>query len=235
MSLSLSHGKTLDVGRYGIAQDDLPPMDAGTIDLRQWFKDGAGNLPDPARPIELEIGSGKGTFLVQQAKLNPDVDYLGIEWAKAFWRYAADRVRRHGLGNVRLLRCDAAVFIRHYVPDQTFRQVHIYFPDPWPKKRHHKRRLIQAPFLRELHRVLVPMSTAGEADAVTARVRIATDHEDYFQWMQEHAGQVADLFEIEPFESPESAGEGELVGTNFERKYRQEGRSFYGMVLKKRP
>ncbi|GAB4111755.1 MAG: hypothetical protein Kow00105_20320 [Phycisphaeraceae bacterium] len=234
MSLSLSHGKTLDVGHYGIAQDDLSPMDAGTIELRQWFKDGEGNLPDPARPIELEIGSGKGTFLVQQAKLNPGVDYLGIEWAKAFWRYAADRVRRHGLENVRLLRCDAAVFIRHYVSDQTFRQVHIYFPDPWPKKRHHKRRLIQAPFLRELHRVLVPMSAAGEADAVTARVRIATDHEDYFQWMREHTEQVADLFEVEPFESPESAGEGELVGTNFERKYRQEGRSFYGMVLKKR-
>ena len=241
MSLSLSHGKQLDVGRFGIAQEDLPSMDAGHIDVRQWFKNTEGNLPGEA--LELEIGSGKGTFLVQHAKLHPDVDYLGIEWAKAFWRYAADRVRRHGLENVRLLRCDAAVFVRHYVPDATFRQVHIYFPDPWPKKRHHKRRLIQADFLRELHRVLIPapgrMPAPGSVDEATAGVtpciRIATDHADYFEWMQEHAAKVSDLFDREPFIKPGSEGEGELVGTNFERKYREQGRIFQGMVLRKRP
>ena len=272
MSLSLSHGKILDVGRFGIAQEDLPSMDAGPIDLRAWFRDNEEHLPGAA--MELEIGSGKGTFLVQHAKLHPDVNYLGIEWAKAFWKYAADRVRRHGLENVRLLRCDAAVFVRHYVPDATFRQVHIYFPDPWPKKRHHKRRLIQADFLRELHRVLItapgstdprsdpsapgsaggPMQTRGNnppaepgaegkmnmAETVATSgggpcVRIATDHADYFEWMGEHAAKVADLFDREPFIKPGSEGEGELVGTNFERKYREEGRAFQGMVLRKRP
>ncbi len=273
MSLSLGHGKQLDVGRYGIAQEDLPPMDDGRLDPRGWFVDaqdkppgaGAGAGTGADRPIELEIGSGKGTFLVQHAKLYPEVDYLGIEWAKAFWRYAADRARRHGLTNVRLLRCDAAVYVKHYVPDATFRQVHIYFPDPWPKKRHNKRRLIQADFLRELHRVLIPApgSTPGSQAAApgsvadsqgqtsgitsgvtsgitsggseTACVRIATDHADYFQWMGEHAEQVTDLFDREPFERPASAGEGELVGTNFERKYRREGRAFQGMILRKRP
>jgi tRNA (guanine-N7-)-methyltransferase len=265
MSLSLGHGKQLDVGRYGIAQDDLPPMDDGRLDPRGWFVDAEGKHPGAGagtgRPIELEIGSGKGTFLVQHAKLYPDVDYLGIEWAKAFWRYAADRARRHGLDNVRLLRCDAAVYVRHYVPDATFRQVHIYFPDPWPKKRHNKRRLIQADFLRELHRVLIPApgsqqvtsvaasdtpgqssgATSGVTSGVTsgggetACVRIATDHADYFEWMGEHAAQVTDLFDREPFERPASAGEGELVGTNFERKYREEGRVFQGMILRKRP
>ncbi len=235
MSLSLSHGKTLDVGHYGIAQEDLPSMEAGRIDVRQWFKDAEGKLP--VGPLELEIGSGKGTFLVQHAKLYPDVHYLGIEWAKAFWAYAADRVRRHGMENVRMLRCDAAVFVRHYVPDATFRQIHIYFPDPWPKKRHHKRRLIQADFLRELHRVLIPApgSDNQTVDGETACVRLATDHAEYFEWMGEHAAQVSDLFEREPFERPASAGEGELVGTNFERKYREEGRVFQGMVLRKRP
>jgi len=233
MSLSLSHGKKLDVGRFGIAQEDLPPMDGGTIDIRAWFKDAAGNPPDAGRPLELEIGSGKGTFLVQHAKLNPGIDYLGIEWAKSFCKYAADRARRHGLENVRLLRCDAAVFIRHYIPANTFRQVHIYFPDPWPKKRHHKRRLIQADYLRELHRVLIPAGQAAQGE--TACIRIATDHADYFEWMGEHAAQVTDLFDREPFIKPGSEGGGELVGTNCERKYREEGRIFQGMILRKRP
>lgn len=216
-------------------------MDDGRLDPRGWFVDAEGKAPGPDRPIELEIGSGKGTFLVQHAKLYPDVDYLGIEWAKAFWRYAADRTRRHGLENVRLLRCDAAVYVKHYVPDATFRQVHIYFPDPWPKKRHNKRRLIQADFLRELHRVLIPAGASntarepGDKSGETACVRIATDHADYFEWMSEHAAKVTDLFDREPFERPASAGEGELVGTNFERKYRQEGRTFQGMILRKRP
>ena len=110
------------------------------------------------------------------------------------------------------------------MPEASLRRVHIYFPDPWPKARHHKRRTVQAPFLRHLHRVL---RAGGE-------VRLATDHDDYFQWMQDHAAQVADLFERQPFERPGSAEAGELVGTNFERKYRREGRAFYAMTLAKR-
>ena len=217
MSFSLSRGKTLDVTGVGLAWNDLPPADSGVIDLRSWF-------PDRAAPLELEIGSGKGTFLANQAAATPGVNYIGIEYAGAFWRYAADRLRRAGLPNVKLLHYEAASFVRQFCGDGVFRQVHIYFPDPWPKKRHHKRRLVQGPFLAQLHRVLEP---AG-------RVRLATDHAEYFAWMQEHVAGVADLFEVLPFDSPASAGEGELVGTNFERKYRREGRSFHAMVLRRR-
>jgi tRNA (guanine-N7-)-methyltransferase len=222
MSLSLGHGKPLDVGECGIEESQLPPYAAGAIDLRAWF--GPRDSDAYQRPLELEIGSGKGTFLVQQAGLTPHINYIGIEWSRPFWRYAADRCRRHGLANVRLLRAEAGFFIRNYVPSESLRQVHIYFPDPWPKARHHKRRLIQAPFLGELHRVL-------QREGL---VRIATDHTDYFAWMGDHAAQVPQLFERLPFESPPSAGEGELVGTNFERKYRREGRPFHGMILRKR-
>jgi len=218
MSLSLGHGKPLDVGDIGIADDQLPPFDQGPLDLPAWFG------PDRAnRPLELEIGSGKGAFLVQQAALSPEVNYLGIEWAKAFWRYAADRCRRRGLANVRLVRTDAAAFVRQYAPDAVFRQIHIYFPDPWPKKRHHKRRIIQATVLTELHRSLKPGGL----------IRIVTDHQDYFRSMRDHAAQVADRLEPLPFASLESAGRGELVGTNFERKYRRQGRPFCGMILEK--
>jgi len=216
MGFSISHGKSLDVTGWGIDQTELPPFDAGRLDFRGWFPPDRQQLP-----LELEIGSGKGTFLVQQSAQTPEINYLGIEYAAAFWRYAADRCRRHALPNVRLLHTEAAFFIRNYVPDAAFRQVHVYFPDPWPKSRHHKRRLIQEPFLRELHRTLEP---AG-------RVRLATDHTDYYQWMLDHAAKVADIYDQLPFESPASAGEGELVGTNFERKYRREGRPFHGLIL----
>jgi tRNA (guanine-N7-)-methyltransferase len=261
MSFSLSHKKAQDVGHFGLPQEDLPVTPtgapAGPIDLRAWFlpncqlpisnleesspglsssnrQSAIGNrqsqLPSapgvnpPARPLELEIGSGKGTFLVQQATLLPGVNFIGVEWARAFWMFAADRCRRRGLENVRVVRAEAGLFVRCYVPDGCLRQVHVYFPDPWPKKRHHKRRLIQAPFLRELARTLEPGGL----------VRLATDHEDYHQWMLDHAGQVLDILAREPFVNPESAGEGELVGTNFERKYRREGRPFFAFALRKR-
>jgi len=217
-----SHGKKLDVGDIGLLQEELPPLDQGPLDLHAWFDTQTRSAPQA--PLELEIGSGKGGFLVEQARLTPNVNYIGIEWAKPYWKHTADRCRRHGLTNVKMLRCEAGAFVRNYAPDKIFRQVHIYFPDPWPKKRHHKRRLIQAPFLSELHCVL---ESGG-------MIRIATDHQEYFQWMVEHLQQVPQLFERLPFESPEAAGEGELVGSNFERKYRREARPFCAMILRKR-
>jgi tRNA (guanine-N7-)-methyltransferase len=208
--------KKHDAADIGYQDTDLPPTDQGRFDPRSWFPEERRHLP-----IELEIGSGKGTFIVAQAQATPDVNYLGIEWARAYWLYAADRARRNNLQNVRMLRADAAAFVRTWNPDGIFRQIHIYFPDPWPKARHNKRRIIQAPFLGELHRILLP----------EGRVRIATDHEAYFQWMNEHIALVPHLFDKLPYESPAAAGEGELVGSNFERKYRREGRPFFSMIL----
>lgn len=219
MAHGISHNKDLSVQGYGFLQDDLPPMEDGFIDLKSWFGPSAGDMP-----LELEIGSGKGTFLVQQAVLTPQINYIGIEWAKAYWRAAADRARRHELKNVRVVRTEAAGFVRSYVAPGTLAQVHIYFPDPWPKARHNKRRIVQEDFLRTLVEKLVPHGN----------IRLATDHMDYFAWMEEHAALADDVLERLPYESPESAGEGELVGSNFERKYRREGRPFNGMVLRKR-
>src|SRR5881227_3162677 len=101
-------------------------------------------------PVELEIGIGKGTFLTEQAKARPDTNFFGIEWARWFWRYASDRLRRSGCANARTVRAEAGFFLSEFVPDASLAVLHIYFPDPWPKKRHHKRRLIQAPFVKEV-------------------------------------------------------------------------------------
>jgi tRNA (guanine-N7-)-methyltransferase len=218
MSTSLPSSGKMDVGHIGIDTSELPPLDHGPLDLGGWFGETRRDCP-----LELEIGSGKGTFLVQQAEASVNVNYIGLEYARGFWRYAADRCRRRGLDNIRMVHIEAGAFVRNYVPVGSLRCVHVYFPDPWPKKRHHKRRLIQAPFLAQLHRVLHPHG----------QVRLATDHSAYFQWMTEQADLVADLFERTAFEPPTSAGEGELVGTNFERKYRREGRPFHAMILRR--
>jgi tRNA (guanine-N7-)-methyltransferase len=203
-----------DTGSFGIDQSALPPFEQGRLDPRRWFD-------EPGRRLEIEIGCGKGTFLVQQAPLRPQVNYLGVEKSLEYWRLAADRMRRRGLANVRVLRADAGEFLHFWCAWGVASVVHLYFCDPWPKKRHHKRRVIQDRVLADLHRVLVP---GGE-------LRLVTDHAALWAWYEEHAARHAQLFERRPFDRLESAGEGELVGSNFERKYRREGRPFHAMTL----
>lgn len=236
-----------DPSGAGLTLADLPALapdarpDPARFDPRTWFA-------DPGAPFEIEVGSGKGTFLVQQGALQPGTNFLGIEWTREFWLYAADRVRRRALPNVRLLHADATEFLRHRAPDACARAIHLYFPDPWPKARHHKRRSLTDRFLEDAHRVLTP---GGE-------LRVVTDHDDYWAWMEERFARWATepgnersrdrqiagteqpapsppqpLFERLPFERPASAGEGEVVGTNFERKYRREGRPFHATILRK--
>jgi len=194
--------------------------DAGDarIDLRALF----ATTPGVRRPLELEIGSGKGTFLVQEAVARPGSDFFGIEHMKKYAMYAADRCKRAGLANVRVLGGDAVAFVTNRVPDAVFDIVHVYHPDPWPKARHHKRRIIRPDFLLQLVRVLVP---GGE-------LRVVTDHPEYAQWIAEVLP-GAPLEEIE-YTRPTSAKDGELVGTNFERKYQKlDGRALYPFARRK--
>src|SRR6476646_1569544 len=122
-------------------------------------------------PVELEIGMGKGTFLTEQAKARPEVNFFGIEWANWFWRYASDRLRRNECSNARTVRAEASYFLTEFVPPASISVLHIYFPDPWPKARHHKRRLIQEKFVPVIERVLLR----------GGRVQIVTDHKAYWE------------------------------------------------------
>ena len=217
MTHRLSRGKQPDTQGYGLAQSELPLFEDGRVDPGAWF-----DRPD--LPLQVEIGSGKGTFLVQQAPRHPDVNYLGIERAPEFYRYAADRVRRHALSNVRMLHGDAVEFIRFWCADEVVAVLHLYFSDPWPKSRHHKRRVVQDATLDNFHRIMIP----------GAALHLVTDHEQLWQWYEEHATRHSHRFERRPFDPVESASAGELVGSNFERKYKREGRLFRGMTLVKR-
>ena len=174
-------------------------------------------------PVEIEIGSGKGTFILAAAQARPQHNYIGMEWAKAYCDFAADRLRRHGLVNARMVHAEALWWIRCHVAENAVAALHVYFPDPWPKSRHHKRRLIQPEFLTEAHRILAP----------GGQVRVVTDHTDYFEWIKAvFAGQGV-LAEI-PFESPLPQLASGMVGTNFEKKYALEGRCFYAIAAQKR-
>ena len=199
------------------AEVALPPEDlSGPVDFTRIFGRSA--------PLHVEIGSGKATFLVTQAKAHPEVDFLGIEWARRFYRHAVDRIGRWDLRNVRILRTDAAVFLRDFVPEGSVDCFHIYFPDPWPKKRHHKRRFLQEANLEVLLRCL---KLGGE-------IRIATDHADYFEQIRQVTAAYAEKLEEIEFERPAGAREGELTGTNYERKYVKQSRPIYTAALRKR-
>jgi tRNA (guanine-N7-)-methyltransferase len=223
------------------------------VDPRLWF-------PDPARPLEIEIGCGKGTFILEQAKREPGVNYLGIEWAREFYLYAADRVRRAGLRNVRMLRTDATEYLRWRCPAGVAQTIHLYFSDPWPKAKHHKNRVVQDRFLGEVWRVLrsgksevgsrnslptsdCPLPTCGE-------LRVVTDHDDLWAWDMEHFQRWTTMaepapswkcptashpFELIEFTPPEWVGEGEMVGTNYERKKCLEvGKGAHAGVMRKK-
>lgn len=230
MATGISRRQPMVTTDFGHRREDLPPAGPDGVierlDLRSWF-------PEPLRhlPLELELGSGRGTFLAQQAPLELNKIFLGIEWASPYYRFAADRARRLKLLNVQMLRDDGPEFIRQRLADKTVSQFHWYFPDPWPKPKQKKRRTFQEGFLRDLHRVLVD-PVPGTDD--TGTIRVVTDHRDYWSWMEDHAARVTDIYERLPYVPPTSAKPGEWVGSNFERKYVIEGRIFTGMILRKR-
>ncbi len=173
--------------------------------------------------VHIEVGSGKGTFIVAQAAAFPDINFLGIEWANKYCKHTVDRVGRKGLKNVRMLRTDAAVFIAKHIRSASVECFHIYFPDPWPKRSHHKRRFISIENVTQIIRCLKR----------NGRINIATDHEGYFHWMQNVFANFTNELTAVDFMKPAGAKENEYVGTNFERKYMKEKRNTYMLAFTK--
>jgi tRNA (guanine-N7-)-methyltransferase len=175
-------------------------------------------------PVHIEIGSGKGTFLVNQAKCQPDANFIGIEWASRFYRFAVDRIGRWNLGNVRIIRTDAVPYIADCVPDSSIDCFHIYYPDPWPKKRHHRRRFFNSANTDQLIRALKPAGC----------IRVATDFAEYFEQIKEVLACKADSLEQIDFLPNPGVQIGEWVGSNFERKYIMEKRQIFTIAVRKK-
>lgn len=188
----------------------INPRDRGLdpLDLAEEF----GN----ENPVILEIGSGKGRFLIEEAIGNPDRNYVGIEMALQYYRIVKERVEKRNLPNARVINYDAKQVISRMFRDASVSEVHVYFPDPWPKKRQKKRRFVRDDALEQLARIL---KTDG-------RGLFVTDHRGYFEdsvpvferWFRIEPGKVTD---VEP-------------RTNYEAKYREEGRSIYEIRFWKR-
>lgn len=210
--------EVIDEIGVGLREEELPSPKEGPLDLRDFFGKDRRNFP-----FELEIGPGKGAFLIQSAGRFPEINYLSLEWSEKYWKIVVKRCNDCKFYNVRIVKINARNFINSYIKESIFRQIHIYFPDPWPKKKHHKRRLLRDEFFKELYHVLEPGGF----------INIVTDYYDYYIWIKRHTHRVSDFFEILPFAKPLSVDEDELVGTHFERKYRKSGREFYGISLKK--
>lgn len=167
-------------------------------------------------PIELEIGPGKGLFLANAAQARPSHRFVGVEVARKYGLRAADRIAKLGLTNVRLVLGDAKRFLHEFVPERSLHAVHLYFPDPWWKSRHKKRRMFSEAFVEDVRRTLI---TGGE-------LHLATDVEEYFGVMQETMGGHPDFVPIALPELGEPQHNLDYL-TNFERKYRLEGRPIY--------
>lgn len=175
-------------------------------------------------PVELEIGTGKAGFLLRRARQHPEINFLGIEWANEFYRFAADRMRRWGVRNVRMLRTDAGRFVRQTCPRGSLAALHVYHPDPWPKRRHQRRRLFQPAFVE----------AAVECLAPGGRWAVQTDHAEYFELIRGLLLAHPQLEET-AFEDPAFGIERERVETNFEIKYLKEGRPMYRLAVRRRP
>jgi len=146
-----------------------PPTDADTHPLWQYV---FGN----ARPVDVEIGCGTGTFILHAAAENPDTNYFGIERAYRRARIVEAGRSKQSLDNVRILAADAGCIVEAIIPEASVHAFHIYFPDPWWKRRHFHRRYFTDAFAKGLERALVPGGTlylATDVDEVMCRMLAA--------------------------------------------------------------
>lgn len=194
----------LDLSAHLVTFDELP---------RPWSTEA---LFGRQAPLEVEIGSGKGLFLLGAAAAEPAHDFLGIEVAGKYARYAAGRLARRGLNNARLLTGDAVRLFAEWLPDDCLAAVHVYFPDPWWKKRHHKRRVMRESLVRDVERTLQP----GGA------LHFWTDVEEYFQLSLDLIASCTRL--AGPFEEPVAPAAHDLdYRTNYERRTRLAGQRVF--------
>ena len=128
--------------------------------------------------VEVDLGCGDGSFLAAAAAANPERNFLGIERLVGRVRSVCKKIARGELTNARVVRSESSYVVRHMLPPDSVAVFHLMFPDPWPKRRHHRRRVVTADLLVSIHRALVPHGT----------LRIATDQLDYFQEIERLAG-----------------------------------------------
>jgi len=178
-----------------------------------------GQLFPKPQPLEVELGCGDASFLAEYARRNPDQNFIGIERLLGRIQKLDRKGRRAGLANLRGVRIESAYFMQYLLPPHAVSALHIYFPDPWPKKKHRRHRLINEGFPALARAALMPGGV----------VYLRTDDMDYF-------GQMTEVFgasrEFQKIETPAELAE---VLTDFEREFNAQGiptlRAAYQVLL----
>ena len=174
-----------------------------------------------SNPVEMEIGCGKGKFLVARSITNPGTNFLGIDRVSKFMNIGKTRAQKRALPNIRFLRAEARAFLTEAIAPGSVSIFHIYFPDPWPKRRHQIRRVFTPGLLTLLHARLVPGGL----------IEVATDDKDYFAAMKKTIAATAELWE----NVREAVNERILDSmnkTNYELKWAAQGRPLYYAELR---
>ncbi len=149
-----------------------PPFSPHEFVPPNYFKRLRPNQLNPKdQPLEIDLGCGDGSFLVALAEHRPDHQFIGVERLLGRCKKVARKIRRADLTNTQILRLDSKYLVEWLLPAESVWRIHLLCPDPWPKVRHHRRRIIQAPFLKALASSL---SLGGE-------FLFMTDHEEYFE------------------------------------------------------
>ncbi len=169
-------------------------------------------------PIEVELGAGKGRFLLEWGAAHPEVGFLGVERARTYLEMAARRAARAGLTNVRFVHTTAEDLLFRRLATASVAAAHIYFPDPWPKRRHYKRRFFRSENVARLAEVLVPGGL----------LRVKTDHAGY-------AAVIAEVLAAETRLHPIAAAAAfaGIPPSNFEVKYAREGRPVHRFAFRR--
>jgi tRNA (guanine-N7-)-methyltransferase len=201
---------SLDLSNFLYTLDDVP----APLVAQDFFEREA--------PFEVEVGSGKGLFLQTACESHPERNFLGIEMARKYARFAAGRLAKRTLTNGKMIGGDGLRLFREFLTDESVDAVHVYFPDPWWKDRHRKRRVMKPEFLRDIQRVLVH----GGA------LHFWTDVEEYFRTTLD---MIAAETTLEgPLEVAERPAEHELdYRTHFERRMRMHDEPVYRSEFRK--
>jgi len=202
---------SLDLTPYLKTIDQLP---------RPWDHERLFSQPGP---LEVEVGSGKGLFLRTASGDYPQRNFLGIEVSRKYARFAAAALAKRNRSNAIMLVGDALEVFSDWIADDALAAVHVYFPDPWWKKRHKKRRVMQPSFIHDIQRTLLP----------GGRLHFWTDVEEYFETTLALLAAETDL--EGPLDVPETAAEHDMdYRTHFERRTRLHRETVYRAEYRKR-
>lgn len=195
-----------------------PPMDGEFVPADYFRVMEQAKIRRPGRPLEVDLGCGDGSFLMEMAGHHPERDFLGVERLLGRVRKVCRKITRRKLDNARVLRLESRYVVEWLLPEASVSRLHLLCPDPWPKVRHHRRRLVQADFLTAVLRALEP---GGE-------FLFMTDHEEYFLWAEDKVAEFG-IFERLPWDEETFF----YPKTDFQELWESEGKTMWRLRCRK--